>query len=423
MAVQGSPQASNWQLESIEVESPGTEAFRIIPAHLEQIVIFEGISNPGLTGSMTIKDYDAVLEIQEIFAGDKISISMKSKGDSRSLVYVGRITSAISQEAGSQTAPVNVFYFCSDWWFHAITKQVSMAWSNKTVEEMLREVIEDVCGGQFQGMYPVPSKKIERLVTPMWTPAHIIKYLLAYANGDNKESGYVLWDTLQEQYPICMTVGEMFDGIFTPDKPDAEKTDLMLNPPNINYPGSFNNMWVESLYDEMRYLNQGVYRTDIWAFDYDRNKPYQSSGSSQDVNSPHLSFQMPLRAETTNDDYASTRISRTYPNTQAFVPEKEFQKGVDAYRDNRLQMVFSDMLKMNTQTPGNTARISGEIVKVNYPSINKGNTADTRNKMLEGDYLIRDIQHVITNSNFIQILTLVSDGINMTTRTDLQRWD
>ena len=86
-------------------------------------------------------------------------------------------------------------------------------------------------------------------------------------------------------------------------------------------------------------------------------------------------------------------------------------------------MVFSDLLKMNTMTPGDTARISGEIVKVNYPSINKGQDTDTRNKMLEGDYLIRDIQHVITNSNFIQVLTLVSDGINMTTRTDLQRWN
>lgn len=408
--------AANWQLEKIEVVSDAGE-FEIIPAHLETINIFEGVSNPGLTGSITLKDYDALLEVQEIFAGDTLNVSMKSKGDSRALTYTGRIIKVNQMVSGVQQAPTTVFSFCSDWYFQAITKQVSMAWKNMTVEDMLYDIIENVCGGKFQGMYPDGGPKVERLVTPYWTPWHIIKYLLAYANGNDGASGYVLWDTLNEQFPICMTTSEMFDGIFTPQT----NTELLLNTPNINYPGNFNNMWVESLYDEMRYLNQGVYHCDVLSFDYDRNKPYKSIGTADDVASSHLAFQMPLRASTTTEEYRSQMISRIQPSRQHFIPEQEYQAAVDAYRDNRLAMVFSDMVKMNTMVPGNTARITGEIVKVNYPSINKG-TVEDRNKMLEGDYLVRDIQHVLTHSNFYQILTLVSDGINMTSRTDLKKW-
>ena len=414
---------SNWQLETVEVVSASHGQFDIHVAHLETINIFEGLSEPALTGSITIKDYDGILEIQEIFAGDDINISLKAKGESRSLTFNGKIFAVNQQVSGSQGAPVTVFSFCSNWWFQANTKQVSKVWKNKTIAEMIEEVITVDCEQEdFQGIHPAPSTIIERLVTPNWTPARILKFLLAYLNGDAGESGYVLWESLYWQAPGVYSLGHLLDPAEGGTNYGRSKIELFLNSPNVQYAGNFNNLWVESLYDEMRYLHQGVYQSDIWVFDYDRNKPYKSTGTASDVNSKHLAHQMPIRESSASEKYRSTHKSSMYPNTQKFTTEQDFQKGVDGYRNNRLQMVFSDMIKMSTLLPGDTAREAGEIVKINYPSINKGSGTDTRHKMMEGDYLIRDIQHVLTYSNFVQAITFVKDGINMTTRDDLKKW-
>lgn len=412
-------QVSNWQLEAVQVIPKDGEPFDVHTAHLETINIFEGMSKPGLGGSMTIKDYDAILEVQEIFAGDEINISIKSKGKSAPLSFIGKIFAVEQQVSGQHKAPITKFNFCTEWWFNAITKQVSMVWKDKTVEEMLEDIIVNVCGAEsWQGMYPAPTKKIERLVTPYWTPAHIIKYLLSYAYGDDGEAGYVLWDSLVEQQPICMSLGHVLDRQFA-----EEPNELLLNSPNVQNAGSFNNLWVESIYDEMRYLNQGMFQNNVIAFDYDRNKPYKSEGDVTQVNSGHLAHQIPIRQSAASDEYESFKISRSFPNTQHPVSESVFQNAVDAYRNNRYQMVFSDMVKMNTMVPGDTGRRAGSIVKVNFPSINRMRGTDERHKMLEGHYLIRNIQHVLTYSSFIQVMTLSADGINMTDRTDLKKWN
>jgi len=404
---------ANWELEAVQVTTDAGD-FDINTAHLDTIGIFEGLSSPAVTGTMTLKDYDGALEVQEIFAGDDIKISIKSKGESRTLTFIGKIYSVESMQSGAQTAPVTSFHFCSEWWFNALTRQVSKAWKNKTVAEMLEELIVE-CGGTFQGMYPTPTAKIERLVTPLWTPAHIIKWILKWASGDNGEAGYVLWDSLLYQEPICMSMGWVLDGNF-----GTSNKDLILNTPNLNYAGSFNTLWVESLYDEMRYLNQGVFQTDVWCFDYDRTKLYNSVGTADDVNSPHLGFQMPITLNSASDTFKSIRGSTWYPNTQKLVPEKEFKNAVDASRNNRLQMIFSDMVKMSALLPGDTARVSGELVKINYPSVNK--KVGGNNQMLEGEYIIRDIQHILTFSSFVQAITFASDGINITQRKDLKKW-
>jgi len=406
--------ADNYSLKKIAIAGKDIDI-----GNIEVINIYEGLTNPALTGTAAIKDREALLEFKEVFAGDTIELMFDTETESNNpFTFKGIITSADGGQIDIEhTFPLTVLHFCSAWWFKAITKQVSKAYKNVTYEEILEDLIVNECGGSFEGIYPPIDKKIERIVFPNWTVAHSIKYLINGMHGKPEQTGYTIYDNLNQQSIIGMSINYLFEGNW-----GKHSSDLIFGTQNILYDGNVEKIFLESYFDSLRYLNQGVFQTDSISFDYDHTKFYTSSKSVDKLDLFHLAPTMPLLKDHATEEFRSISTNVGPIHQQKIRTEKEFKNYVDGQRNDRYCNLFSDMLKFNLVLPGNTNRTAGMIVKFDFPSIKSQVDKKIRHKFLEGHYLIRNINHVFKNDAYNQAMTLCRDGFGAFDRTDLVQW-
>ena len=199
---------------------------------------------------------------------------------------------------------------------------------------------------------------------------------------------------------------------------------LVLGSGNILYEGNVEEINMESYFDSMRYLNQGVLNTEFVSFDYDNTKIYKSSQNVQDTDFRHLASTFPLKKEYI-DNYNSIQHTWGKPiNQKERLTNKQFQNVIDSRRNNLYSNLLTDMLKFNVIVPGATDRSCGQLVKLNIPSINSNNDNTLRHDFLEGFYLIRNINHVFKNDVYTQVMTLCKDGFgDVNGRDDLIKWN
>ena len=353
------------------------------------------------------------------FAGDDIEIKFTSNAKVTDVFeFKGVISKGSGSISNTSTAPTTSFDFCSKWWLNAISKQISKAYKNMTFEEILHDIIEVECGGTFFGSSPTPEAIIERYVTPYWTPAHILKDIMTWANGlKDVDTGYTLYDNLNDSMVYNINLNNLLEGEWF-----VHPSPLVVGSNNIIYEGNVENITMESYYDTMRYLNQGALNTEYIAFDYDNTKIYKSQSDVQDVPFNHLASTLPI-----NKEYIGTHNSIQHSwgppvNQKKRLSNKEFSNKIDGYRNNLYSNLFTDMLKFNVICPGATDRSCGQLVKLNVPSINSQNDNTARHKFLEGMYLVRNINHIFKNDTYTQVMTLCRDGFGDLTRDDLIPW-
>lgn len=397
--------------------------FDINPKNVNSISIYEGLTSPAITGRIYIGDRQALLEIHEVMAGDSIEIDFTSRmNETKPLRFKGIITSNDgSSTHGDQSFPTVVFQFCSEWWFKASTKQISKAYKNQSIDDIFIDLIENECGGSFNGFNPSGLEKIERFVSPYWSPAHIMKYLLSLAVNKQGFTGYVLYENFIDDVILADSLRALLaQGT---NLSNVSPNEIIVNAENPFFVGNTNNLFVESLSNPVRYLNQGMYQTDYLSFNYDNSQIHKSSNPVDKVDFDHIRPVMPLKKDFASEDYKSIRFHwGPFPTQNTFNTKREFTEAIDGFMENNYINIFSDMIKINGLFPGDTGRRAGLPVKINFPSINTKKDVKARHKYLEGVYIIRNIQHVFTNDGFQQAITFVNDGIGTLQRNDLKEW-
>jgi len=407
--------ASNYTLTGIKINDD-----YITPQNIDYISIFEGLTSPALTGRMLIKDREGILEIRKILPGDSVEFKFTSKADkTRMFEFKGVISNTKGVISHDSTFPITTIEFCSEWWFNATTKQISKAYKNVTFEDILKDIIENECGGTFFGSIPTPDNKIERFVTPYWTPAHILKEILSWANANKPiDTGYILYDNLKDSMVYNISLNNLIDAEFF-----VHPTPLIMGAANITYEGNIEEINMESYFDAIRYLNQGLLNTEFISFDYDNTKIYKSSKNVHETDFKHLASTLPLKKDYIGK-YNSLQHTWGRPILQKErKTKKEFADSIDFYRNNLYSNLLSDILKFNVVAPGATDRSCGQIVQLDIPSINTKNDSTLRHDFLKGLYLIRNIHHVFKNDTYNQIMTLCKDGFgDVNDRDDLIKW-
>jgi len=397
--------------------------FDINPKNVSSISIFEGLTSPTVTGRIYIGDRQALLEIHEIMPGDLIEIDFTSKMDETvPLRFKGIITSNDGASThGDQTFPTTVFQFCSEWWFKASTKQISKAYKNQSIDEIFDDLIFNECGGNFDSFNPGGLEKIERFVSPYWSPAHILKYLLNLASNKQGYTGYVLYENFIDDVVLARSLRALLaQGT---NLSNVSPNEITVNAENPFYVGNTNSLFVESLSHPVRYLNQGMYQTDYLSFNYDNSQIHKSSTTADKIDFDHIRPVIPLKKDFATEEYKSTKfIWGPFQTQKTFNTDRQFGDYVDSIMENNYINIFSDMVKVNGLFPGDTGRRAGLPVKINFPSINTKKDIKARHKYLEGVYIIRNIQHIFTNDGFKQAITFVNDGIGSLERKDLKEW-
>jgi len=405
---------SNFLLNKVKING-----FTINSGNIEILSIFEGIGVPALTGEITLKDREGLLELHELLPGDKIQLEFITKAaGTKPLIYDGILTDADnSMYTEENTMPMTTLRFCTPWWFKAITKTVSKSYKDVTFEDILTDLIGGECGGSFAGAFDPPSTIIERFVTPYWTVAHLIKYILDWGH-DSGLYAYQIYENLNGGgITYALTLDFLHD-----ENWGKHKSKIMLNPQNMVFEGRAQKIQMESYFNSMRYLNQGVWQTDYLSFNYDRTEIYTSDKSAKDAACKHLALSVPLKAEHQTKEFKSVR--KTYGpfhQQKKINSKKEFENWVDGIRDNNYINVFGDMVKFNVLLHGATDREAGMIAEVKFPSINT-KADQTLHRFLEGDYLVRNIRHIFKQEFYHQAITLTSDSFGMMKRGDIGKW-
>lgn len=387
------------------------------PSHIIDLNIYESIVSPGITGSIKFQDIDAVKELEEIGPGDQFEFSISTEG--RDQLYLGfEIYASRGDQLAiknySSHAQMSSFQFASPWLIEAATKPLSRSWQEKTIHDMVKDLVE-ACGGTWSGRSEQTAPTIEHFVTPLWTPLHTIKYLMSLAQSGSGSGGYVIFTDLELDEVIFSSI----DKLLQVDNPDEEgfhpRTHQIRNPKRVHQ------QFLESNFDSLLHVNAGLPKTTYYSFNYDRTKHVKTDKKMTDFGGKRLGATTPIATKYDDDAYTSIKFSSVWPNTRERIKEEAtLDKLTDARLGAHYAYLWSDLFKVTLVSNPDSSRRAGNLAKISWPSIADNKTAP--NVQFAGEWLIRDIHHAISSSNWDQIITLCGDGYKEIKRSDLMKW-
>lgn len=420
----------------------------IDPSSMISLDIYESLDFPGITGRLVIEDYSDFKEVNKIFAGDKIELSFKSRGDDE--VDPLTLELYIYESRGDTPNPNSTsneisFGFCSYWLLDGFTKKRSRSWINRTIGEIIAELVHE-CSGNSEGdddpfedpligIFTPTSAVLERFVSPYWTPIETIQYLMRQAISEDGFGGYVLWTDIysradgQEKVnfmPLSklMSNGDNYGQL--PFKLEMQTTHDLSNRKIIN-------QTVEQSFDVVKYGKTGLGRSQLFGFDYDRGLIMRSDRRIDMIEQNHLSSKLPLNKKYLGKSYRHTSYSSTYPNTTNLIRNEEIEMidgEINLFRprdlikgqlQSKMAYLYADMLKINALVNGESeSKRVGNLIEVVYPRVDQ--TAG-RNNQYSGWYLIRNNRHTIQGMQYANVLTLITDGYNELDRDDMVEWN
>lgn len=399
-------------VHNFELKKVSIKGYDVYPQAVGELNIYEGITNPGITGGITLADWQGFDEIGEIFGGDDINITFATE-DNPDLVMKYKIYAAKPSVSFQNTMQPITYHFCSPWLIDAFTRQISKPYKEKYIHEIIRDLLTE-CGADIGFIEPT-KQKLPRFTTPLWTAIKSIHHLLSFAVNQQDRGGYVFWTDMRTGKVNVTTVDYLFKGSY-----GKEASKFLSLPLNEFYESRINDLSFESNFDIIRYLNQGAAKSIAQGYNYDKNKLYTFDKSINEVQYSHLSSKFPVNASYNNKKYSTIRGCYLFPSKDDLVTDdKMFSDLLDGKIKSRYVRLFSDIFKINITTNPSSSRRAGNLVELEYQSADK--SVVTKNKMYSGLYLIRNIRHMIFNGIYNQAVTLIADGYKES-KNDLITW-
>lgn len=400
------------QLRKIKIEKISIAGIELKRELIQSLDIYESITQPAITGTISLADYQGLKELKEVFAGDSIELSyMTENSDNLTLKYSIFASQDNSIEQGKQFH-TSVFSFCSSWMIDGMTRQISKPYKNKYIHEIIEDLLKE-CGAKIG--YIEPTKQLlETFVTPLWTATHSIKHLLNYAKNTNDVGGYVIFTDMKTDKVNVVTLDYLMRenlGVYNK---------FAMNTGNTAFEGRIDQITFETDFDIIRNLNIGMGTYRVYGYDFDRNKFYEMNSSVVDYSHKHLANKLPINSKYIDKKYSTNLFTPLFSTfADGTVEDKILKDLLDGYQKTFYSHVFSDTFKINISSNASSSRRAGQIAQVDIPSIREHVKADTKtqnakykdqHKHFKGKMLIRDIRHIIVNETYNQIISLVLDG-------------
>ena len=402
--------SNNKTVEIVKLRKVTIKGYKIETSFITNIEIYESITQPGITGFIDIKDYQALQEVGNIFADDDIIITIGIDGDESNEL---NLKFKIFTNEGSKQLSLNTYDylrlgFCSPWLIDGLSVLLSKPYENKLISEIVKDLLES-CGATIGYIEPTKTK-LENFVSPLWTPYHTIKHLLGYAINNSKVGGYLCWTDLKTGNVNVTTLDYMLKGTLGKY---VDPYGFQVNPGNLRYSGRVKSMSIENSYDTIRLINTGVPNTKYYAFNYDTNSIVVSKNTLKDDKQTRLGAKFPITNKYTNKKYTTVKFTSIFPETADSIASDDTKMTdlVEGIESNKYAMLATDVIKINIETLGETNRRVGWLAQLSYPSVSVNSGDKTGNKQLKGLYLIREIKHSFSLfDDYKQYVTLVSDG-------------
>lgn len=405
---------NNKTFEILKLRKVTIKGYEIDIANISVVEIYESLTQPGITGYISIKDYQGLQEIGNVFSDDEIVMIFGVDGDeANELTLKYKIyTNEGSRQLNRNTYDLLRLGFCSSWMIEGLTRYVSKPYGSVDSDKRVSDIITDLlkeCGANIGYIEPT-KQKLENFVTPLWTPYHSIKYLMGFATNENFNGGYVCWTDLKTDKVNVTSLDYLLKGSL------GKYESFIVNSMNLRYSGRVIEMNVETSYDTIRYVTNGLPNTKIYGFNYDKKNFVTTSKNMVDIASTRLGKKFPLTNNFLNDKYTTVNFVPLFPPTAESIADDDSKLTdlIEGHLSNKYSLLTVDTFKINIMTMGETNRRAGWLALLEYPSQDGKNATEgdkTDNKKLKGNYLIRDIKHVFSlTEDYKQYITLVSDG-------------
>jgi hypothetical protein len=399
--------ANNKKLEILKLRKITIGKHEIEGAFVSNIEIYESLTQPGITGYIDIKDYQALQEVGHVFADDDVIITLGIDGEENKEL---NLKFKVFTNDGSRQLALNTYDFlrigfCSAWMVDALGRLLSKPFENMLVSDIIADLLTE-CGAKIGYIEPTKTK-LENFVSPLWTPYHSIKYLMGYAINSSDIGGYVCWTDLKTGDVNVTTLDYMLKGTLGTYK------SFEINSSNLRYTGRVKEMIIETSYDSIRLINTGLPNVKYHAFNFDTNKIVSTKNSMTDDKQTRLGTKFPLLSKYNSPKYTTHRYTPLFPETADPIT-KDITKLTDlltGLESNTYSMLMTDVFKINIETLGELNRRVGWLAQLEYPSVGVDSGDKTGQRQMKGLYLIREIKHVFSLSqDYSQYITLVSDG-------------
>jgi hypothetical protein len=403
--------AENQAMEILKIKKITLKGFEIEASYITSITIFESITQPGITGLITIQDYQGFREVGNIFAGDELTLSFcveGLEGDTLELKMV------IYTDEGSKVLPQNTYDvlqlgFCSKWLIDALTKCVSKPYKDMYIHEIIKDILETECIGAEIGYIEPMEQKLEHFLSPRWTPYHTIKYLLSFAINKEKIGGYICWTDLKTSKINITTIDYLMKGTL-----GITDNSFIVLSGNKRYQGRIKHLDFEGSYDTFRMVNNGMQQSIYYGFNYDKKKFVTTKEKVTEIKNKRLSTKLPIESKYKDDPkYAKYYFSPLFPSTDTSIAsdDTKIENMIKGSLYNHYAFLTTDIFKVNIETLGDTKRRVGQLALLEYPSQDEKSTGNDGNKQLKTEYLIREMRHIFSPyEDYKQYITLVIDG-------------
>lgn len=396
-------------IEQLRLKKVLINDIEVIREHITDIQLFESITQPGITGYIDLMDYQALVEKGNVFADDKIRIIFTVEGNPNDLkldfvLYANEDGKVIPDQQYNSVR----FNLCSPWLVQALCKTYSKNFDDMKISDIISSLLEE-CGAKIGFIEPT-KQIIESFVSPLWSPYHIIKYLLSFALNSSGTGGYLCWTDLKTGKVNVTTLDYLMKGSL------GRFDEFLVNPENPRYHGRIDAMTIETNFDIIRLISNGGASTKYYGFNFDTNKIVKTETKINEVNQKHLSTKFPVPITyLTEDVYHNIKYTSLFPNTKESIEgdDSKLQDLLDGKLQNDYSLLSTDVFKLNIVTNGDPDRRVGWLAKLDFPSQNinvTGHNAEL-NEQYKGDYLIRDISHTFSFfQEYRQAICLCADG-------------
>ena len=397
----------NFYLKKVKFKS-----IDVLPQALGEINIYEDLTNPAILGDITIADYQGFNEVGEIFAGDDVEIIMNTEDREELSLKFKIYASDTAVNVNSTFQPIT-YRFCSEWLIDAMTRQISKAYKEKYIHEIIKDLLSE-CGAKIGYIEPT-KQKLFRFTTPFWTAIKSIHHLLSFAMNEQGIGGYIFWTDLKTGKVNVTTVDYLYNG-----KHGVEDKKFMSIPKNQFYESKIENVSFDTHYDIIQFVNQGVATSKYVSLFYDKNKTYEYKKKINEIKHKHLGKKLPINKTYTDKKYTVTKFTSLFPSKDDPVTEDSLVKDmVDGRANTRYTRLFCDIFKISFMTQQNSSRRVGHTCFLEYQSEDKSQAI--ANKQYTGTYVIRNIRHMIFNGIYKQAVTIMNDGF-YESKNDLVSW-
>lgn len=384
----------------------------------QELNLFDNLFTPCCSGNILLVDANNIVEKFKFDGNEKMRFSL-SKDNSDTMKYEKEfvIYKMSNMKNINLSSKSYILHFVSAEFIVSEQKKVSINYRG-TYSAMVQKILNDtlkVSGTPSQGKGGIgmieASYGNNDLVIPTITPLNAINWICKRSITSDQTPDYVFFETAKKGYNfVSLSYLKSQPSIF----------EFHFNPKNLGDKGSeffgVRDMKVLSSFSLMDNIRDGTYSGKFIGFDtltktmsVTKVKPAIDTTTNY-VNKDNESYYNMENAKIVSYPYEMPRANVEYMKKNNPV-EVNYMNNTEDYVFQR-KRIFTNLLQKRLQLllSGNFLLYSGTMVKLNVPSYSqKGDSSDSYDKTLTGDYLVIGTRHIIKYNKHETLIEVVTD--------------